>query len=223
MHDQPAGCDTRLALIVEDAECRAANGFSDVCVGEDNVGALAAKLKMNTGAIDGGLPSDHASHWRRASERNLCDVRVADQASAGALTVAGKDVDHAGREANLGGQFSNAQCGERRELGRLHHDAVTCRESWRHLPTDEHDREVPRHDRTNDAQWFTYDVVQEATIYGDYRSKVLVGHAAEVAKLTSGSWHIKAAGIAKRVPGVSGFEKSEFLGIGFNGIGQLQK
>ena len=60
--------------------------------------------------------------------------------------VAGDDVHHAGRQADLFAQLGQAERGEGRELGGLEHDRVSHRQRGRDFPGEHQQREVPRDD-----------------------------------------------------------------------------
>ena len=87
---------------------------------------------------------------RRAGERDLVHVFVLDQQGAGAA-VAGDDVHHAGRQADLVAQLREPERGQRRVLRRLEHDRVPQRDRRGDLPRQHQQREVPRDDLPDHA------------------------------------------------------------------------
>jgi hypothetical protein len=75
---------------------------------------------------------------------------MGDQGLTGAA-VPGDDVDHTGRQPDLGTQLGKAQRGERRELGRLEYYRVTHGQRGRDLPGQHEQREVPGDDLADHA------------------------------------------------------------------------
>jgi hypothetical protein len=90
-----------LAGRVVDRPDGARDRIVQVCVGEDDVRALAAELEGQ--ALDGvrTQPHDLPARRGRAREGDLVDTGVADEIRAGRLAAAGDDVDRARREPDL--------------------------------------------------------------------------------------------------------------------------
>ncbi len=86
-----------------------------------------------------------------AGEGDLVDARMLDDRGAGGRAVAGDDVDHAVGNAGLLRQPRHPQAGERRLLGRLHHDRAAGGQGRAPLPGHHQHREVPRDDLPDDA------------------------------------------------------------------------
>jgi hypothetical protein len=78
-----------------------------------------------------GVAQEERADLRRAGERDEVNLHVPSDRLAGGLAEAGHDLEHARRHARLGGQLCEPQCGERRLLGRLQHDAVAGGERLR--------------------------------------------------------------------------------------------
>ena len=144
----------------------------------------------------------------------------AAMAAAGGGAEPGDDVHHPGREADLGDELGEAQAGQRRELGRLHHDGVAGREGRAELPPAEHQREVPRDDLADDADRPAEHVVQEPGVHGDDRALHLVGHAGEVAERGGCPGDVEDGGVAERVAGVGGLQAGELVGVVLDGVRQ---
>jgi len=66
------------------------------------------------------------------------------------LALPAHDVEHSGRE-DAGGQFGQAERGQRRQLGRLEDDGASRRQGRRHLPGRHVERVVPRSDGAHHA------------------------------------------------------------------------
>ena len=119
-------------------------------------------------------------------------VRVADDARADRLAVAGDHVQDARRE-DLRGELRQAQRRQRRLLGRLEHDDVAGRERRRDLPDGHHQRVVPGRDLADDPDRLAADHRRVA-------AHVLAGRAAleharragEEAEVVGGDRHLVA-------------------------------
>jgi hypothetical protein len=76
---------------------------------------------------------------------------------AGHVSETGDDVEHTVRNAGLGGELGDPQCGEGRQLRWLDHHRVPGGERRPDLPRQHGHREVPRKHATDDADGFTDD------------------------------------------------------------------
>ena len=141
----------RLPGRIEDRPGRARDRVVEIGVGEDDVRALAAELERH--ALERvGSEAHHLGAGRgRAGERDLVDARVAHEVRADRRSVAGNDVDDAVGNADLVRQLGEPERRQRRLRIRLEHDRAAGRERGRELPRREHQRVVPRHDLTADA------------------------------------------------------------------------
>ena len=151
LHEEPATRGAALATVEVDGVKGAGDGRLQVRVGEDDVGALAAELER--GALQGigrGLLDDLGG-VDMAGEGDLVDVGVDDHGGAGGLAKAVDEINHAGREAGLDRQPADAQGGQRRLLGGLHHDGVPAGEGGAPLPGQHQEGEVPGDDLADNA------------------------------------------------------------------------
>ena len=73
-------------------------------------------------------------------------------ASPATLPLPGQDVEDAGGQAGLVEDLGEAQRGQRRRVGGLGHDRVAGQEGGAELVAQQRRREVPRHDRGDDAE-----------------------------------------------------------------------
>ncbi len=132
--------------VVEDGIGRRRGGRLDVCVGEDDVGRLAAQLQRHPLDRVGGPAGDPGADLGRPREGDLGDVGVLDQALAADRARSRHDVEHALGQAGLERDALELDRRQRRELGGLEHDRVGRRQRRRHLPGGDHQREVPGRD-----------------------------------------------------------------------------
>ena len=102
-----------------------------------------------------------AARRRRARERDLVDAGMLDEVRADRRPRAGDDVDHAGREADLGRELREPQRGQRRRGVGLEHDRAAGGERRRELPRRHRQRVVPRHDLPGDADRLLQGVEEE--------------------------------------------------------------
>ena len=118
---------------------------------EDDVGRLAAELQGDLLEVPGRRVHDQLPDLGRPGEGDLVNHRVGGEGGPGRLAVAGDDVDHAVRDARLGDQAREADRGQRRLLGRLHHHGVARGQRRPELPRGHQQREVPGDDLADDA------------------------------------------------------------------------
>ncbi|MCY1352244.1 hypothetical protein D9M69_385320 [compost metagenome] len=190
---------------------------------EDDIGALPAQLQLHALEVALGGLDDAPAGGGGAGEGDLAHVLVLGQALAGGVSVTRHHVDHAIGEAHFLHQFGDAQGGQRGDLRRLDHHRVAGGQGRAHLPTGEHQREVPRHDLADHADGLALHVIEETGFHRDHRAFDLVGHAAEVAEAGSGARHVQAAGVANRVAGVQGFQLGQLFEVFLDLVRQLQQ
>ncbi len=145
LHQDPRARAADLALVEPDRVDHTLDHTVEIRVLENDEGRLPAELEGEPLARPGGPFPDDAADLGRAGEGDLVDVRVCHERCAGA-TVAGHDVDDAGRQAHLVAHLRKEERRERRVLGRLEHDRVPHGERGRDLPREHEEREVPRDD-----------------------------------------------------------------------------
>ena len=187
-------------------------------------GALAAELELHLLQVAGARLHDAAAGGGAAGEGDLRDLRMLGDApgprpqpSPGRMLTTPSGMPASAISSAM------LQRGERRDLGRLHHDAVAGGERRRHLPAREHQREVPRHDLADDADRLAQRVVQEARLDRDRLALELVGHAAEVAVAGGRARHVERARVAQRMAGVERFEARQLVGVGLDEVGELEQ
>ncbi len=116
LHKEPRAGDTGLATGGEDARNDAVD-HPFIRVVENDVGRLATQFEAHTGQVIGGVLHDPDAGRGRSGEGYLVYPWMAHQRPAGAGTIAGHDVEDAGREARFGEESGEFKCGRRRVLG----------------------------------------------------------------------------------------------------------
>ena len=140
-----------MTLVEVDAVDDPLDGLVERAVVEDDVRRLAAELERERDVPTRELALDRLPDLGRAGERDLGDPLAPHEVRTG-RSVAGDDVDDAGRDLRLAADVGEEQRGERRRLGGLEDDGVPAGERGRDLPRQHQKREVPRHDLRGDAE-----------------------------------------------------------------------
>jgi len=81
---------------------------SEIRVGEDHVGTLAAQLQADLLDVARGRSHDLPPRGRLASEGHFADAGVSGDGGAGRAAGAGDNVEDSRREARLEGEFGDA-------------------------------------------------------------------------------------------------------------------
>ena len=137
-------------LFIKLAIFRLVDGVVDVGVVEDDRSGLAAELEADTLELFTAQRGDSPAGGRGSREGDLVHARMANQSLSG-LSAAGKDRHDAFGQVDLLqhlGQPQSVQWG----LGcRLDDHGAAGDQGWDQLRHDQDLRNVPRHDRANDA------------------------------------------------------------------------
>ncbi len=158
----------------------------------------------------GGHLRDQLAGGRRTRKRDVIDARMAGERGARFMAVAGDDVERAGRQPGLGGQFGDAQHGQARVLGRLDHARVAGRERRADAAPEDLHRVVPRHDVARDAVRFAHRQHRVAGLVGEGFAVQLVGRARVELEVACERGCIGAR-LLQRLAGVARLDRGEFL------------
>ena len=111
------------------------NGLVEICVVEDDVRALSAKLKGNIleVALRSGL-HDLPANDGRASERDLLDAVVLADCLTDGVSVSDNKVEDTRGEAGFADHVSGHESSQGCHLGGLHDDSVPGCEGGANLP-----------------------------------------------------------------------------------------
>jgi hypothetical protein len=216
--------DADLARIEEDRAGGSGGYLGDIDIGHDHDGRLAAEFERDALERSGRVAVDELADLGRAGEGDLVDIGMLDHTVAGRVSIAGDDVDDAGREACLRDQVGQAQRGERGLLGGLQHERAACRQGRRDLEAGHQQREVPRHDLRAHA----YGLAERVAEYGAARHGVggrrLAGHLGSPARhetdLAHCCGHVDGAGHALGLAVVDRLELRELVGMCFDQVGE---
>ena len=151
LHQKAVGANAGLAGVAVFCDQSAVDRSIHIGVVENDKRRIAAELQRHLFHRRGALRHQQTAHSRRAGERELADDRIGRQLAANFNRVAGDDIENARWKAGLLGQYGQRQGGQRRLFGRLDHHRATSRQRRRHLAGDHREREVPRRDRSANA------------------------------------------------------------------------
>ena len=124
---------------------------------EQHVGRLAAELEGDLLDGLGAELGDALAGAGRAGERHHVDVGVGGDRLADRRAVAGDEVEHAGRQADLVDDLGEHEGVERGDLARLDHDGAAGGHGVGDLGGDLVQRVVPRRDAADDADRLAHD------------------------------------------------------------------
>lgn len=141
--DRKAG----LATVEEPADAGRTDSGVDVCVGADDHRIGASELEGQPFDSFGSHRHDPLSDRGRARKCNLADDGMLHERLSELGASTGDDVEDAGRNTSLVHEFGDA----RRRLGGLGHDGVAGDQRGAELVPEQGRREVPRDDRSDDA------------------------------------------------------------------------
>ena len=126
----------------QDTVGRPVNGLLEICIVEDDVRALSAKLKGDVLEVTLGcglhdLPADEG----RTSECDLLDATVFADRLTDSVSISDNEVEDTGREASFADHVSGHESGQGSQLGGLHDDGVSGGESRTDFPAPHQDCE----------------------------------------------------------------------------------
>src|SRR5436190_6239736 len=142
---------TDLAAVREGRPENGGGGFRDVDILEYYGRIVAAKLQSHALEIRGRAGKNFLAGGDRSGERNLIDSRMRGHPRA-KIVAAGKDVQDAGRE-NVAGDLSHLQCRKRGVRRGFLKRCIAGVQRLRDTAHRNRNRNVPRRDDADDAQW----------------------------------------------------------------------
>ncbi|MNM70584.1 hypothetical protein D3C81_822170 [compost metagenome] len=214
--------------LVEERQHHAFGGLLDEArlglhdVFEVHVRRLAAQLDGGRDDVLGGAFHDVRADRGGAGEGDLGDALAGGQRFAGLAAIALDHVEHAlGQQvADQFEQYGNAQRGL---FGGLEHHAVAGGQRWREFPGGHQQREVPRDDLPDHAQWLV-DVVGHGA-FVDFGGTAFLGAdaAGEVAEVIDRQWDVGVEGFTDRLAVVPGFGDGQDFEVLFDAVGDSQQ
>ncbi len=182
-------------------------------VGEEDVRRLAAKFERHRNEIVGGVLHDEPARRRLACERDLGDALALRERLASLDAEAIDDVDDA-RRKDIGDEFHHDHDAERRLLGWLQNDAVSCRDGGRKLPRRHQKRKIPRNDLADDAERFMVVVGDSVVVDLGDAAFLSAHHAGEIAPMVDGERQVGMGGFADRLAVVESLDEGEQIEVG---------
>lgn len=213
LHQHARAGRAHLPRVEEDAAGRGLRSRLDVRIIEDDVGRLATELKRHPFEVAGRALHDAAADAGRAGERNLVDIGMIDQRLADRAPGTGHDVENAGRQTGFEREIADPKRRQRGQLGGLHHDGAAAGQRRRELPHPDHQREVPRHDRSDDADGLEHRVGQGIVARGHDLTADLVGPAGVICECIDRCGQILAQHGRNRLAGIEAFELDDLVGM----------
>ena len=159
-HDDARQRRAHLAVEPAFGACEGRGRGADVHVVENHCRRLPTELERAARDAFAAQRRDATAGRGRAGERDLVDTRVRHEQFRH-FTVGRHDVEHAGRQPDLLGNFREHVPLARRFGRRLEHHRAAREERGTELVTDERHRRVPRDDRADHADRLAY---QEAEL-----------------------------------------------------------
>ena len=153
LHEDAVGADAGLAGVAEFRGHHAGHGCIQIGIVEDDEGRVAAEfhryLFHRTGALRHQLLADLGG----AGESELAHHGAGGEDMADHARLSRHDVEHARRNARLGGEYCERERRIRRGAGGLHHDRAARSQRRTGLARDHRVRKIPRRDRRDHADW----------------------------------------------------------------------
>src|SRR6185312_5995142 len=213
-----------LTVIKEEAEVGSFDRFVDIRIGEHDVGALAAELESDALQVRfrGGFHNEVAD-FGGTGEGDFIDIHVAGERAAGGGTKAREEIDDAFRKSRFDNELTDAEGGERRLLGRLHHDGVAGCQRGGELPGLHQQGKVPWNDLPDDANGLVARVAEVIVADRNGFAVDFIGPAGEVAVAINGCGYVNGLCDLDGLAVIERFQLGEFVGMFFHEVGQFVK
>ena len=145
-HDHAGQSGAGLAGVEERLGHTVSNRSSQLCVLQDDVGALAAKLERDTLHGVSGQLADPFAGPSGPGQADQVHVGMGGEGLAHHRAGPGDQIEHPGGQPGMVDDLGQHESVERGHLGRLEDHRAAGRQSGRHLRCDLMQREVPRGD-----------------------------------------------------------------------------
>ena len=180
LHEQAGPRRAHLALTVEDAVLRAADGALQIGIGEDDVRTLAAEFQRYPLHCFGSVAHDLLADFRRAGKGDLVHSRVLDQRCARRRAATRQHVERTGRESRLEHDLSHRQRREWCLARRLQNHRATGGQGRGEFPRGEVEGEIPGNDRADHPDRLAKRIREERPIHRQRLARDLVRPSAIV-------------------------------------------
>ncbi|MNS22584.1 hypothetical protein D3C72_543840 [compost metagenome] len=189
---------------------------------EIHVRRLAAQFDGGRDDVLGGAFHDVRADRGRAGEGDLGDALAGGQCFTGFAAVALHHVEHAFWQ-QVTDHFQQHGDAQRGLFGRLEHHAVAGGQCRGEFPGGHQDREVPRDDLPDHAQWLM-DVIGHGA-FVDFRGAAFLSAdaASEVAEVVDRQRNVGIEGFADRLAVVPGFGNGQQFEVLLDTVGDLQQ
>src|ERR1035441_9260211 len=199
------------------------HGGSEVRVGQDDGGILAAHFELDAEMARGSLLVKPLSDFARAGERDGLERRGVNQCLAERAAGAGHEVDHAFGNAGFVERFDDAPGAEGRGGGRLDEHGVAADERRGELPGGDGAGEIPRRNEADYADGFAQREHVDAVALGGHQH---AGHArpfaAEIAEDIDGAAYF-ALGFGQRLAFLAGHVGGHLLEFPVEDVGGFEE
>ena len=183
-------------------------------IGEDDVGRLASRFERDMLHVAlAGIAQEILAHLGGAGEGDHVHVHVAAKGLSRRFAEAGKHIQDAVRHSGFGGQFGDAERGERRLLGGLQDDGIARGEGRAELPGGHHQGIVPRHHGGHHADGLAGDQGHRVRAIGRNFVILLVGCFAVPLDGLRGGRNVAARRGGDGLSHVEGFEQGQFVAV----------
>ena len=222
LNEEAGACAAYLALVEEDAFACAVDSLLQVCVVEYDVGRFAAQFEGDWNQLVACSLVYAAADFSGAGECEFVDIRMIEQPLAGFGTLAGDNVQNALREDTLD-QTDEFHQGQGCMGGRFNNDGVACCQCRSEFPASHGEREVPRNDLTNNADWFMENQGQSVVVEHGGRTFPSSQASCEVTEMIGTQRNICCCGFTDRLAVVQCFHQCEMIEVCVDDISDLQK
>ena len=194
------------------------------CVGHDHLRALSAALQDDALQVRlGRIAEEVAADFGGAGEGDHVHVRMPADGLPGCFAQARDHVEHARRNAGLGGQFGHPQGAQRGLLGRLEHHAVAGGQGGADLPGRHLGGEVPGNHRAHHAHRLAQDQGQVVCGRGGHLAVNLVDRLRVPADAMNRVGHVAVDAIADRLACFQAVQQGQLAQVGLQAVGEGQQ
>ena len=221
LHEEPGPRRADLPLVVENPKDGSPRRGLLIRVREDDVRGLSPELQRHLLQRARGVLHDQPPRGRFSREGYAAHARMRDEGAPRRGPEPRHDVQHAGRNARLERELSEAERRERRLLGGFENHRIPRSQRRRDLARCEKQRKIPRNDEPHDAERLPHRVVQVGTADRDRVAFELGCGAGEVIEDVDRKRDVDLGGLPDRFSRVQGLELGKVGGFRVDEVAQL--